>query len=758
MLCHRFLKWAFSCVLFPSLSHAANTTEKTDELTCPIPSYAQVVDAADMLPEDFIKISSDSAYIEKNRLAKFDGNVIMSQNGQSIKAESLAFNRDTLSLDASGSIHFQSEGVNVFAEHLNADKQNQSTTLSNASYQLSANPGHGGASIIYVNADGSLSLVDSTYTTCLGEVPDWQISAGQIYISEKDNVGEVYNAVVRVFDVPVLYVPYFNFPVTNQRKTGFLYPKIGSSSNVGFEFEAPFYWNIAPNMDATFTPHYMSKRGLSLNSEFRYLHDQQRGAINFEYLNRDKALTGQAGREARYLGRVQHFGTFSDNFRVYVDYTTISDDNYLVDIGSEHYNSSDAYLYQVGELSYFAEEWQLTAKVQDFEILGNHIQSYQTLPQIEFDGAFELNSVGGVFELYSEISRFTNRDKSLPEADRYHVEAGMTFPIATPAYFLNSEFKLLQTSYKQDNLTRDSQLEESVNRTLPKARIHGGINFDRAMSKPGYTQTLEPQLQYLYVGEEDQSNIGIYDSAPLQDDYDGLFRDQRYSGLDRIAAANQLSWGLTSRILDPKSNEVFRASVGQINYFDSDQTIDANGLIVDEETSALAADIYFQLHRKWQFSGDIQYDTDASQTNKSQFSVDYLPSRKHSIQLNHRYIRNVSTQTLEQLSLLGTTKIGHDWQLVGRITQDLRENRSLESYLGVQYESCCWAVRLAYHRHINTTIDDSDFTNQDRDEFDSGFRLELVITGLSGNKSSSTALDMLNSSIFGYKKPYFLKN
>ena len=409
-------------------------------------------------------------------------------------------------------------------------------------------------------------------------MPDWQISAGKIYISEEDNVGEVYNAVVRVMDVPVLWVPYFNFPVTDQRKTGFLYPKIGSSSNVGFEFEAPFYWNIAPNMDATFTPHYMSKRGLALNSEFRYLFDQQYGELHFEYLNSDKELTGDAVDKKRYLGRIQHFGTVADNFRIHVDYTTISDDNYLVDIGTEHYNDSDAYLYQIGEIAYF-------------EVVGNHDQSYKTVPQIEFDGEFAVDSVGGLFEVYSEISRFTNRDPEMPEADRYHIEAGMTFPIATPAYFLNSEFKLLQTNYRQDNLASDSSLKDNVSRTLPKARIHGGINFDRAMSKSGYTQTLEPQLQYLYVGDEDQSHIGIYDSAPLQDDYDGLFRDRRYSGLDRIAAANQLSWGITSRILDPQSHEVFRASVGQINYFDDQEVVTVNGNFVNEDTSAIAADI-----------------------------------------------------------------------------------------------------------------------------------------------------------------------
>jgi len=442
----------------------------------------------------------------------------------------------------------------------------------------------------------------------------------------------------------------------------------------------------------------------------------------------------------------------------YTYYTTISDDNYLVDIGTEHYNDSDAYLYQIGEIAYFAEDWQLTAKLQDFEVLGNHVQSYKTVPQIEFDGEFAVDSVGGLFGVYSEISRFTNRDPEMPEADRYHIEAGMTFPIATPAYFLNSEFKLLQTNYRQDNLASDSSLKDNVSRTLPKARIHGGINFDRAMSKSGYTQTLEPQIQYLYIPNKDQSNIGVYDTVALQDDYDGLFRDRRFSGLDRIAQANQYSWGLTSRIYDNTNDEIFRVSLGRIVYLNdiNEQQNKHENNVADE--SVIASEVYFKLNQKWQFSSDIQFNTESKLTNKSQTNVDFQFAENQAIQLNHRYTRDVSGTSLEQISLLANKTINKDWQFVGRVTQDLQNKRSIESYAGLQYESCCWAIRFAYHRHLNSRVNDMNAFAENRDEFDSKFMVEFVIKGLGGGKSRLNTTDMFNSSIFGYKRPYFLNN
>ena len=264
-------------------------------------------------------------------------------------------------------------------------------------------------------------------------------------------------------------------------------------------------------------------------------------------------------------------------------------------------------------------------------------------------------------------------------------------------------------------------------------------------------------MQYLYIPEKDQNNIGIYDTTNLQDDYNGLFRDRRFSGIDRIAQANQISWGVTSRILTEENNEVLRFSLGRIVYFnESNFNSSEQNTVVDK--SALAADIFLHLSRNWQFSSDIQYNTDLSVTNKSQTSLDYLFSNNQTIQLNHRYTRDVSGESLEQMSLATNVKIASRWQFVGRFTQDLKGKRSIESYAGLEYSSCCWGIRFTYHRNINSKIDDALNINENRDAFDSSFNIQFVYNGINSNKSSNSVGDMFNSSIFGYKRPYFLNN
>lgn len=759
--------YLFFYALFPAYAFAAEQVKTLPPsgdallLTCPLKIQQKITIPQPITDDNAITIISQHSEIARNEIATFSGNVVMINKDQRLKAEYLEFNRIKANFNAKGNIHYQSNNIDVLAQSINANNDEKATILNDSSYQLANNPAHGSAKALQITQRGDLILRDSTFTTCQGEQPDWLLEAGKIYISTAKNQGEAYHAKLKLFDIPVFYIPYFSFPVTSERKSGFLYPKIGSTNRSGFEISTPYYWNIAENMDATITPRYMSKRGLQLLTELRYLSGLHQGSINVEYLSQDEnTLNG----DTRYLARIQHTGTFSDNFRLYADYTTISDDNYLVDIGSEHYNSNDAYLYQIGELSYFANNWQATIKLQDFEVLGNHVQSYKTVPQIEFSSFQPLpfNNEAS-FEFYSEISRFETTDLNLPEANRYHIETGFTFPVSHPAWFLNSEIKVLQTYYQQDYksslLLANSPLTKYVSRTLPKLRLHAGLNLDRSFSYFGdnLSQTLEPQIQYLYIPYKNQNNIGIYDTTILQDDYDGLFRDRRFSGLDRIAQANQFSWGLTSRIFNGTNQEIFRLSLGKILYLNNSNVItdDEQGVAVNQ--SALAADLFYQISNKWQLSGDIQYDTEKSITRKSEVNIDYQYSKGHLIQLNHRYASNVSGNKIEQASLLASARINKDWQFVGRLTQDLVNKRSIESYAGFQYESCCWAIRLAYRRSINSKIDEFA-TNTTHNEFDAGFVVQFVIKGLGGQQSSVGIEDMFNSSIFGYKRPYFLNN
>lgn len=740
-------------------SNAQNTEINTNSVSlCPIPTYDNIADKTGKSANENFTILSSTSSIKKGEYANFTGGVTLLNQDKSVVANELSVNRTNSTVNANGDIHFQNKGIDIFADSLNINQLQKTTSLIATSYQLNDSPGHGSAEKININGNGkTLSFIDSSFTTCYGPVPDWQMRASEITISSDEKSLEAYNARFSLFDIPVLYVPYLTMPIGTDRQSGFLYPTISSSNSSGIEIETPYYVNIAENMDATITPRYMSDRGTQLITEFRYLEGLQSGQVDIEYLNKDKKLINND--DSRYLARFQHIGTFSERFRAHVDYTTISDDNYLVDLGSSQFNSNDSYLYQVGEISYFADNWQTTLKLQDFEVLGNHQRSYKTLPQIEISRQQKLDNFDGILDIYSELSSFDTADKTQPTAQRYHVEAGLLYPIASPAWFLNSEVKVLQTNYHQKNINDDSPLEKNVSRTLPKIRFHGGVNFDRNLTlfNKGYSQTLEPQLQYLYIPEKDQNNIGIYDTTNLQDDYNGLFRDRRFSGIDRIAQANQISWGVTSRILTEENNEVLRFSLGRIVYFnESNFNSSEQDTVVDK--SALAADIFLHLSRNWQFSSDIQYNTDLGVTNKSQTSLDYLFANNQTIQLNHRYTRDVSGESLEQMSLATNVKIASRWQFVGRFTQDLKGKRSIESYAGLEYSSCCWGIRFTYHRNINSKIDDALNINENRDAFDSSFNVQFVYNGINSNKSSNSVGDMFNSSIFGYKRPYFLNN
>lgn len=722
-------------------------------LSCPVPMYPPIYSeiltpsSDPATSKDYLKILSKNTSIEKNQFAKFTGGVTLIGNQQTIFAEYVEINRQNSLINAQGNIHFQNSNIDIFADQLIASETSNATRLTNSHYQLKGIQGRGKAELISLSGDGTLSLIDSSYTTCMNEIPDWQIQASEISISETENIGRAYNTILKIQDIPVMYIPYFSFPVTNKRTSGLINPKIRTSKNSGLEIALPIYWNIAENMDATITPHFLSKRGMLLEGEFRYLSGFQSGIINVEYLNKDNEY--KVDSDPRYLARIQHTGTFSDAFRAYIDYTTMSDDNYLIDIGSEQYNANDAYLYQIAELSYFGNNWQAKVQLQDFEVLGNHKLGYRTPVHLEFLSHTKLPFWNGLFDIYSEISEFQSANKNIPQTKRYHLEAGVTFPVSTPAWFFNSEFKLMQTNYHQANISSSSVFKKNVSRTLPKLRFHGGINFDRPMKYigTGYRQTLEPQLQYLFIPEKDQRNIAIYDSTLLQEDFGGLFRDKRYSGLDRITPANQFSWGVTSRVLNSENEELFHLSLGQIIYINENDENDENDFdIIEEDQSALAADIFLQLSRKWQFEADIQYNTHTNETNKSQLTVDYQIDKNNTIQLNHRYTRSVSDTSLEQISLLASTKINKDWRFFSRITKDLQQKRSLESYAGVQYESCCWAIQFSYHRHINTNLDEQNINSKNRDEFDSGFKI------------SFSTQNMFNASIFGYKRPYFLNN
>ena len=263
-------------------SNAQNTEINTNSVSlCPIPTYDNIADKTGKSANENFTILSSTSSIKKGEYANFTGGVTLLNQDKSVVANELSVNRTNSTVNANGDIHFQNKGIDIFADSLNINQLQKTTSLTATSYQLNDSPGHGSAEKININGNGkTLSFIDSSFTTCYGPVPDWQMRASEITISSDEKSLEAYNARFSLFDIPVLYVPYLTMPIGTDRQSGFLYPTISSSNSSGIEIETPYYINIAENMDATITPRYMSDRGTQLITEFRYLEGLQSGQVD----------------------------------------------------------------------------------------------------------------------------------------------------------------------------------------------------------------------------------------------------------------------------------------------------------------------------------------------------------------------------------------------------------------------------------------------------------------------------------------------
>ncbi|MEZ9199673.1 LPS assembly protein LptD [Shewanella sp. 10N.286.54.B9] len=772
------IRYFLALSLLPQLVLANDANTATVESSqCvvepPVKPYVPLYDLDSPADLQRISIISDSSTAQMGKQAQFSGDVSFSQGGRNISADEAILDQEAEELAANGNLVFQDEQFTVTADSLVAKMRSNSATLLGAQYWLHGQQIHGDANKLEITKENNLLLSKTNFTTCPPDSPSWLLEADKIKIDSTEEWGEIWDAKLKIGGVPIMYIPYMTIPVSDKRKSGFLFPSFSTSTTNGVEFAVPYYWNIAPEFDLTFTPNYMSARGLYTKTEFRYLAgEKQQGQLNFEFLPDDDKL---ANSPNRYLYHWEHSGAIDKNWRVLANYTDVSDNNYFNDLNSDVQRATDNQLTRIGEISYFEENWDISGRVQDIKVLGEEEKPYQVMPQFTFNYRAPEYWNGFDINLMSEVTNFSHQDSEYSTATRVHVEPSISYPIHGPAGSLTSEVKLLQTNYWQDDNSNlaNSTLDDTVNRTLPQVRIHGQINFERFTDyfNTNYRQTLEPQFQYLYVGYEDQSNIGIYDTAQLQEDYNGLFRERRFSGLDRIADANQFTLGLTTKLFDEQNKEIFKFSLGQIIYLEDSRVgiNDVNGsadTFVQENTSnsALAAELSTQLYADWFLSGSIQYDAKESENKKSELTVDYRPGKNKLLQASYRYVPDLlNTNTnesvdIKQMGFRGAWPINDNLYLVGNWYYDLNESRSVETYTGFQYESCCWAVRLSYHYRIKTNyVDEDNPVNDTRELFESGVYLNFVIKGLGGSGPLGVS-DMLDDGLFNYRKPLYLKN
>ena len=745
-----------------------------------VPSYNRPLVKGDTndLP---VTINADSAKGNYPDNATFTGNVDINQGNSRLLADEVQLHQKqpegaqapVRTVDALGNVHYDDNQVILKGPKAWSNLNTKDTNVWEGDYQMVGRQGRGKADLMKQRGENRYTILENgSFTSCLPGSNTWSVVGSEVIHDREEQVAEIWNARFKLGPVPVFYSPYLQLPVGDKRRSGFLIPNAKYSTSNYFEFYLPYYWNIAPNMDATITPHYIHKRGnIMWENEFRYLTQAGAGLMELDYLPSDKVFQDEhptEGDKHRWLFYWQHAGVMDQVWRFNVDYTKVSDSSYFNDFSSKYGSSTDGYATQKFSVGYAVQNFDATVSTKQFQVFSDQsTPTYGAEPQLDVN--WYQNNVGPFdTRVYAQAVHFVNTDSDMPEATRVHLEPTINLPWSNDWASLNTEAKLMATHYQQKNVdnyntTNNAHLEESVNRTLPQFKMDGKLIFERDMGllADGYTQTLEPRMQYLYVPYRDQSNIQNYDSSLLQSDYSGLFRDRTYGGLDRIASANQLTTGVTTRVYDDAAVERFNVSVGQIYYFTESRTGDDNiNWEKDNKTGSLvwAGDTYWRMTDRWGLRGGVQYDTRLDNIATSSAAIEYRRDEDRMVQLTYRYASPEYIQAtlpsyagaeqykdgISQVGGAASWPIADRWSIVGAYYFDTNANKPADQMVGLQYNSCCYALRVGYERKLNGW---NTVNNQSKYDNVIGFNVEL--RGLSSNYGLGTH-QMLRSNILPY--------
>ncbi|MGQ5630565.1 LPS assembly protein LptD [Enterobacter cloacae] len=746
-----------------------------------VPSYNRPLVSGDTnsLPVTITADSSKGTYPDN---ATFTGSVDINQGNSRLQADEVQLHQKqpegaaepVRTVDALGNVHYDDNQVILKGPKAWSNLNTKDTNVWEGDYQMVGRQGRGKADLMKQRGENRYTILENgSFTSCLPGSNTWSVVGSEVIHDREEQVAEIWNARFKLGPVPVFYSPYLQLPVGDKRRSGFLIPNAKYSTSNYFEFYLPYYWNIAPNMDATITPHYIHKRGnVMWENEFRYLTQAGTGLMELDYLPSDKVFQDEhptEGDKHRWMYYWRHAGVMDQVWRFNVDYTKVSDPYYFNDFDSKYGSSTDGYATQKFSVGYAIENFNATVSTKQFQVFSSqNTSTYGAEPQLDVN--WYQNDVGPFdTRVYAQAVHFVNTNSDMPEATRVHLEPTINLPLSNNWSSLNTEAKLMATHYQQKNVDwynnrYGTDLDESVNRVLPQFKMDGKLIFERDMGllADGYTQTLEPRMQYLYVPYRDQSKIQNYDSAFLQSDYSGLFRDRTYGGLDRIASANQLTTGVTTRVYDESAVERFNVSVGQIYYFTESRTGDDNiNWEKDNKTGSLvwAGDTYWRMTDRWGLRGGLQYDTRLDNIATSSAAVEYRRDEDRMVQLTYRYaspeyiqatLPNYATSEqykdgISQVGGAASWPIADRWSIVGAYYFDTNANKPADQMVGLQYNSCCYALRVGYERKLNGWD-----TQNNQSKYDNVIGFNVELRGLSSNYGLGTQ-QMLRSNILPYR-------
>ncbi|MGF1750221.1 LPS assembly protein LptD [Vibrio cionasavignyae] len=769
-----YLAASVAAALLASYAHAEDTSKNNGQTMPPTDQCSVDTAQSSDSNQEPINIEADSLEAINGQRATYKGDVVVTQGNKTLTANQVTLHQQENIVVGEGNVVMSDGEIKAVSDKVTNNLNKDELTLENTQYKFLCTPGRGEAIFVSKTGKKMYEIEDGSITTCPEGDNSWRFLADDIKVDQESEVATLYGSRVEVKDVPIFYMPYISMPISGKRKTGVLFPSLSLGSKNGLELQVPVYWNLAPNYDLLTTFHYMQTRGLQLKADFRYLTDTSRGDLRSEYLASDSKYPERGDRWAVQYKNNSNFGT---HWKLDFDYSQVSDNDYFQDLDSSIGSRSEGQLSQRGTVAYRDEFWDAALTVQDFQILVDDTKPYQLMPQFEFNYYRPEVYKTINFDLVSHVSRFETDDKNKPSATRAHIEPGLTLPLSTTWGTWTTEARYMLTQYQQDIEGLDTSsnsdllgLKENVTRSLPEFRTHANVVLERNTAfVEGYTQTLEPQIQYLYVPEVDQTDIYNYDTTLLQTDYYGLFRSRRFSGVDKVAAANQISYGATSRFYDGGQKERLALSFGQIYYLDATNK-NPNSPNADAKSSysSWAVETDFNYNDRVFYHGGIQYDIDSSTVALANSAIEYRVDDDF-IQANYRYVtkeyiesvNSYTTDELEKLTRNGINQVGfmggyqinRRWLATGQYYYDMTEKVSVEWLAKLEYHSDCWYLGVDYSRQLRSW--ESGIVGIGAANFEDNVRFSFGITGLGG---SSKAPEPPNGNALKYGRPFILND
>jgi LPS-assembly protein len=659
------------------------------------------------------------------------GNAILSKGDQSIRADQLTYFQDTDDIEAQGNVILQQHGSSISGPHLQMNLETSKGDMDQPNFYLAENGARGAAEVMNIQDKQHYSFAKTSYTTCPADDQDWTLRTSGLLIDRGRQIGTARNTWVEFMNVPILYSPWMDFALNNQRKSGFLSPIFGGTVNGGSELTLPYYWNISANRDATVAPRVMLKRGLMLNNEFRYLEPHYAGEARLDVLPGDR-LAGQT----RTLVALKHRQVLNNQLSVSADLNRVSDDAYFRDLASTVGDTSRANLMREGVLSYNSHGWLATARVQHYQTLQDPaapiVPPYARLPQLTLSTHQNLSGVAVSFA--GEYVDFSHA--ALLNGRRLLLNPGASYPLVNDSGFYVTPKIALHSTHYQMGANNLGALPDML-RHLPIVSVDSGVILERTGRLAGidYAQTLEPRLFYVYVPYKNQSLLPNFDSAQADFSFTQMFTENRFFGSDRIGDANQLTVAATSRWLDQNTgSERLKIMAGQRFNFINPQVN-----LVTQATSSSKSDILLaasgQMTRAWSLDSEVQYDPNQSHLQRYNLATHYRPEAGKTLNLGYRFTRNV----LRQAEISTQWPLFGRWHALAKGNYSLQDARILEAIAGLEYNQSCWTLRLVAQRFATAT-----------QQTNTSLFMQLELNDLL--RMGSDPLSVLKQSVPGYTK------